>query len=265
MINGGTCILESNVATVVLTDSSKMILKTDTFPLDPFKSQTLVIASQNEPTLSCNSIRRASSDVGNSRIDHGRIGTPIANKNIWSEDDNFRVKIDMDKAEKLDTSVQQSLTDESNTAPSRIEEGSLESIFPKIVEESNSSERMNLANFVLVQTPKLVSFRHPPMQTDNVGNPIDSIAATRVMDQDGIQKPTDRDVRTKPTHGDVETISKKLAYHKFIKDSEFETREVFERENIENIGTRLETTQIDKNQMTRSVDISNVAKSTNQK
>ena len=76
------------------------------------------------------------------------------------------------------------------------------------------------------------------MQTDNVGNPIYSIAATRVMDQDGIRRPTERDVRTTPTHGDVETIKEMLAYRKFIKDSEFETRELFERENIENIGTR---------------------------
>ena len=94
------------------------------------------------------------------------------------------------------------------------------------------------------------------MQTYNVGNPIDSIAATIVMDQDGIWRPTDRDVRTVPTHGDIETISKKLAYRKFIKDSKFETREVFEQENIENIGTWLETIWPDKNKMTRSVDSS---------
>ena len=93
------------------------------------------------------------------------------------------------------------------------------------------------------------------MQTDNVGNPINLITATRVMDQDGIWGPADRDVRTTPTHGDVETMSEKLVYRKFIKDSEFETREVFERENIENIATRLETTRQD-NQMTQSVDSS---------
>ena len=56
-------------------------------------------------------------------------------------------------------------------------------------------------------------------------------------------------------HGDVETMSEKLAYCKFIKDSEFETREVFERENIEKIATRLETTRLD-NQMNRPVDSS---------
>ena len=97
-----------------------------------------------------------------------------------------------------------------------------------------------------------------------VGNPIESIAATRVMDQDGIWRPTDRDVRTAPTHGDIETISEKLAFHKYIKDLEFETRKLFEREmsnqNIENIGTRLETTRLDENQMTRSVHISKLSK-----
>ena len=104
MISGGTSIVKDFI-TDVLTDSSKMI-----FPLDPFKSQTLVIASQNKPTLSCNRILRASSDIGNSRIDHGKIGTPIVNKNIWSENDNFRVKIDVYKADKLDTIVQGSPT-----------------------------------------------------------------------------------------------------------------------------------------------------------
>ena len=77
------------------------------------------------------------------------------------------------------------------------------------------------------------------------------------MDQYGILRPTYRDIRSKPTHGDVETMSEKLTYRKFIKDSEFETKEVFERENIENIGTWLEMTQLD-DQMTQYV-----AKSTN--
>ena len=110
-----------------------------------------------------------------------------------------------------------------------MEEGSPKSILTEIVKESNSSERMNLANSLGVHTPKIISFRHPPMQTDNVGNSINSIAATRVMDQDGIWRPTDRDVITTPMHGEIETISEKLAYRKFIKDSEIETRELFER------------------------------------
>ena len=70
------------------------------------------------------------------------------------------------------------------------------------------------------------------MQTDNVGDWRDGGVATRVADQDGIWRPTDSNIRTAPTHGDVESISEKLTYRKFIKDSEFEPREVFERENI---------------------------------
>ena len=44
VIIGGTSIVK-NVVTDVLTDSSKIIFKTDKFPLNPFNSQTLVIAS----------------------------------------------------------------------------------------------------------------------------------------------------------------------------------------------------------------------------
>ena len=149
MISGGTSIVKDVVADV-LTDSNKMIC------IDPFKSQTLVIASQNEPTLSCNSILRALSDIGNSRKDRGRIGTPIVNKKIRSEDKNFRVKIDVDKVDKLNTIVQRYRTNEGNTASPRIEEEILESIFSKIVKESNSSKRINLANSLSIETPKLV-------------------------------------------------------------------------------------------------------------
>ena len=80
MINRGTGIISSNIVTYVLTDSGKMILRTDTFPLDPLKCQTLVIALKNEPTLICNRIVRASSEIGNSRIYQARIGTSIVTK-----------------------------------------------------------------------------------------------------------------------------------------------------------------------------------------
>ena len=80
------------------------------------------------------------------------------------------------------------------------------------------------------------------MQTDIIGHWSDGSVTTIVVDRDRILKPTDRDIMTAPTHGNVETISEKLAYCKFFKDSKFETRDVFEQENIENIGTRLETT-----------------------
>ena len=62
------------------------------------------------------------------------------------------------------------------------------------------------------------------------------------------------------TYGNIENISEKLEFCKYIRDSESETREVFEREtsnqDIENIGTRLDKTRLDNNQMTRSTDSS---------
>ena len=52
MINKVTGIISTNVVTDVLTDSRKMIFGTNTSPLNSLKSQTLMIASQNKPTLS---------------------------------------------------------------------------------------------------------------------------------------------------------------------------------------------------------------------
>ena len=88
------------------------------------------------------------------------------------------------------------------------------------------------------------------MKTDNVGNRRGGGVATRIAKKKGIWKPTLSDIETSATHGDSETISEKLAYRKFIKDSDFETSKVFEKENIEerenikDIETRLRMTQI---------------------
>ena len=59
------------------------------------------------------------------------------------------------------------------------------------------------------------------MQTDNVGDRRGGGAATRIADQDGIWRPTIRNIKTAAIHGESETISEKLAYCKFIKDLEF--------------------------------------------
>ena len=184
------------------------------------------------------------------------------NEDILSRDDvRSTVRSDVGEADKLDTTVQRSSSNKWNAAPPWIVEGSPRSIFPEIFNKSDSSEQMNLANSLGVQTPKLVLLRHSPMQTDNVGDQRDGGVATRVGDQDGIWRLTDSNIIMAPTHGKVESISEKLAYRKFIKDSEFETRKVFERENIErknirNTETRLEMTQLDEDQMTRSVNSS---------
>ena len=203
MIHGGTIIISSNVITHVLTDSRKMILNRKSFPLKPLKSKMLVIASPTEPFLSCDRDVRASIEIGDSRPENGRIGTPFVNKKIWSGDDNVSVRSDVGKADKLDTAVQRSSTDERNTASSRIEEESLESIFPKIIKELNSSKRINLAKSLSIETQKLVYFGHPPMEKDTVGHRIDGIIITRIEDPNRIWRSTDRNDRMARTHDNI--------------------------------------------------------------
>ena len=104
-----------------LMDSREMILKSDSFPLNHLKSKTLMIASQPESFMSCDRNVRALSKIGDSRLDHGIIGTPFVNKTIWSGDDNFSVRSEVSKTDKLDTSVQIYSTNERNTASLQIE------------------------------------------------------------------------------------------------------------------------------------------------
>ena len=58
-ISRGTSIISSIVITHFLTDSSKMIIRSDSFPINHLKSKTLVIASQPESLLSCDRNIRA--------------------------------------------------------------------------------------------------------------------------------------------------------------------------------------------------------------
>ena len=117
---------------------------------------------------------------------------------------------------------------------------------------------MNLANSLSVHTPELVLLRHMPMQKDNVGKKRSGGASTRIADQDGIWRPTPINIKTAAIHGEIKTISEEIVYRKYIKDSEFETSKVFERENteerenIKNIETRLRMTRLDDKQMEKS-------------
>ena len=62
---------------------------------------------------------------------------------------------------------------------------------------------MNLANSLSIETPKLVHFGQPPIETDNVGNLLGGIVANRIENSNGIWRRTDRDDRMAHTH-DVE-------------------------------------------------------------
>ena len=92
---------------------------------------------------------------------------------------------------------------------------------------------MNLTNYLRVQTPYLVSFRDPTIQTDNVLDQRSGGVATRTENKDGIWEPTISNNGIAATKNEIKNISEKLAYCKYIKDLDFETSKVFERENIE--------------------------------
>ena len=104
---------------------------------------------------------------------------------------------------------------------------------------------MNLAKYLRIQTPELVSFRDLTIQTDNVLDHRSGGVATRISNKDGIWEPKPSDIGTAATHDEIKNISEKLAYRKYIKDLDFETSKVLERENIKDIETRLSIIRID--------------------
>ena len=67
---------------------------------------------------------------------------------------------------------------------------------------------MNLANSSSIESPKLVHFGHPPMETENVGNLLNVIITTRIENSDVIWRRTARDNNMAHTH-DIETIGTK--------------------------------------------------------
>ena len=108
---------------------------------------------------------------------------------------------------------------------------------------------MILTNSLSVQTPDFVYFRDPTIKTDNERDQRSGGVATRIANKDGIWEPKLSNIGTAATHDEIKNISEKLAYRKYIKDSDFETSKVFERgnierENIKDIEIQLRMTQI---------------------
>ena len=64
----------------------------------------------------------------------------------YRDDVRSTVRSNVGGADILDTAVQLSSSDKWNAAPLQIVEGIPKSIFPEIVEKSDSSEQINLAN-----------------------------------------------------------------------------------------------------------------------
>ena len=92
---------------------------------------------------------------------------------------------------------------------------------------------MNLANSLRVQTPDLVSFRDPTIQKDIELDRRSGGVATRIANKDGIWEPKPSNIGTAATHDKIKNISEKLAFCKYVKDFDFETFKMIEREHIE--------------------------------
>ena len=164
IIQGRENMVGSDIITHVLTNPDQVLLESDYFTFNPLKAQTLMVASLVEYFLTSNGNVRLASTIRASRPDQSRIFPPGMNEDISSRDDiRSTVQNNVGEADKLDAPVQQSSTNEWNTAYSQIEEGSPESIYRKVVKKLDSRKRMNLANSLSVHTPELVYFRHPTM------------------------------------------------------------------------------------------------------
>ena len=140
-------------------------------------------------------------------------------------------------ADELDTTVKAFTTDKRNTESSVIIESAPKSIFIKESEQFDSSGRMNLANSVLVETPDLVSFRDPPIQTHNVTDRRSGGVATSIADKDRIWTPRPSDIGTAATHDNLKNINERLAFCKYLNKLDFETikyySEIIERGKYE--------------------------------
>ena len=141
----------------------------------------------------------------------------------------------------------------------QIKEVGVKIILLELGKEPDSSVRVNLSNTVLGKIPKFITLGHPTVETADIQN-LGFIAATRAKNCNGLRRGTERDDRLGYTH-DFETMSETAAYLNHIKNSEIETREVFERETSspENIQWTLPiniVTQLDNNQLTQLIDSS---------
>ena len=75
------------------------------------------------------------------------------------------VRSDVGVIEKLDTTVEGLTTNKRNTESTDIFEGAAESLNVKISKQFDSSGRVNFANSIPVESPDLVPFRDPSVQT----------------------------------------------------------------------------------------------------
>ena len=103
---------------------------------------------------------------------------------------------------------------------------------------------MNFANSVPVESPDLVSFRDPPVQTHNITDGGTGGVATSIADKDRIWQAVPSNIGMAATHANLKDFNAKLAFRDYLNDLDLDTIELFERDtrardNMENNLTRL--------------------------
>ena len=131
--------------------------------------------------------------------------------------------------EKLDTTVDGLRTNERNTESSGIIESAPESVFVKEGEQFDSSGRMNFANSVPVESPDLLSFRDPPVETHNITDSGTGSVAASIADKDRIWRVGPSDIGTAATHADLKNINEKLAFREYLNELDFETIQILQQ------------------------------------
>ena len=113
IVQEGDKIILRDVITHVLTNSGELMLECDSFPFDPLKAETLMVAPLNEPFLTSDGDVRSGSIIGASMTDQSRIVAPGMNKDILIRNDvRSTVPSDVGEGDKLHASVQRSLSNE---------------------------------------------------------------------------------------------------------------------------------------------------------
>ena len=109
-----------------------------------------------------------------------------------------------------------------------IEKLGVKNVLGEIVPDLDPSKRVNLVNSVLSKSPKFISLGLPAVDATDIHN-IYFVSSTRANSLSSMRKDNISPSRLGYTH-DFETMSETAAYRNHIKNSKFETREVFERE-----------------------------------
>ena len=135
------------------------------------------------------------------------------------------------KIEQLNTSVDVSEAQKRNSNCFCIEKMGVKSLPDKIVTDLDPSKRVNLASSVLSESLKFINFGLPSFNTTGKPNFVFA-PSTRADSLNGTDRENFKADWLASRH-DFERVIKTRAYSYHIKYYELETRQVFERENIQ--------------------------------